>query len=71
MKVKIFFQNPEQMESVVNEWLKGNPGAEIKFVTQGESNDGIDFWSTISVWYEISPPSPEALTKSLKELKAS
>lgn len=53
MKVKIFSsQTAEEVELAISKWLKNNPTAKIKFVTQGEAGEGIHHWLTISIWYE-------------------
>ena len=63
MKVKIFsssfnkFEDAQEIELAINEWLKSNPSAKIKFVTHSETCGEGDYWITISIWYEenLSP----------------
>lgn len=55
MKVKIFqFWNDiieDAAQQDINTWLEQNPGIDIKFITQSESQNSQDCGLTVSLWY--------------------
>jgi hypothetical protein len=54
MKTKVFsVHSIADLESHVNQWLEDNPGAEVRFVTQSESDCPEFGWAiTLTILYK-------------------